>query len=222
MKKTNLLLLIIISLLTVSCYKYPDINVSDQDQDITITVYNKEAVFSNYSTFQITDTVSFIYSKNGDVTDSILDISDAAIYISTVRSNMLNLGYREVSDGTADLFMDINIVNDVDAGIQLNTVYPGWGWGYGGWGGYWGGYYGGWYYPYYYPTTYYNSVGTILIDMIDLNDSEINTENGQEYYEAQWSGIIKGLLNSSIPSNSRITSRINECFNQSPYLKINE
>ena len=97
MKKTNLLILSIASFFMVGCYKYPDINVSDQDQDISITVYNKDADFNSYSTFQMTDTVSFVYSKNGDVTDSTLDMSDAAIYINTVRNNMLELGYTEVS-----------------------------------------------------------------------------------------------------------------------------
>lgn len=219
--KKKLFILSIISIFAVSCYKYPNINVSDQDQDISISIYNNDTDFSSYSTFQITDTVSFIYSKNGDVTDSILKPADAAIYIQTVKNNMIALGYMEINDGSADLFMDINIINDVDAGVYLNVAYPGWGWGYGGWGGYWGGYYGGWYYPYYYPTTYYNSVGTILIDMIDLNQSEISTETGEEYFEAQWSGIIKGLLNNSNPTNNRITTRINECFDQSPYLNIN-
>lgn len=217
MKKKNLLLLSIVSLFAVSCYKYPDISVSDQDQDISITVYNKEADFKSYSTFEMTDTVSFIYSKNGNVIDSILPFEDAAIYINTVRENMIKLGYTEMADGTADLFMDVNIINDVDAGVYLNVSYPGYGWGYGGWGGY----YGGWYYPYYYPTYYYSSVGTILVDMIDLNDF-VSNPDGSKYYKAQWTGIIKGLLNNSSATNSRITTRINECFNQSPYLNINE
>lgn len=227
MKKTNIFILSSLLIIMVSCYKYPDLNVSDQDQDMSITVYNKDTDFSNYKTYHLTDTVSFIYSKNDETIDSVLTDEDASVYLSSVRENMNNLGYIEKNNDSADIFIDINILNDIDDGIYLNVAYPiypgwGWGWGYDSWGGYYGGYYGGWYYPYYYPTYYYNSVGTVLIDLIDLNISKIDPDTGKEFFEAQWTGILKGLLNNGSPSNQRIKSGINQCFDQSNYLNTNK
>ncbi|MHA2033091.1 MAG: DUF4136 domain-containing protein, partial [Candidatus Kariarchaeaceae archaeon] len=89
------------------------------------------------------------------------------------------------------------------------------GWGYwGGWG-WWGGY-PGWGYPGG-SVTYNYQTGTIFLTM--LEPEKINPDD--ETYGAVWLARMNGVLSSSVNTNSRITQRLNDAFNQSPYLGAN-
>jgi len=97
------------------------------------------------------------------------------------------------------------------------TKWPGWGY-WGGWG-WWGGYPGWWY-----PggvTTYNYTTGTIFIDLMD--PLKINPDN--QAYGAVWLARLNGVLSSSFTGSTnavtRIKERINDAFNQSPYLGAN-
>jgi hypothetical protein len=51
-----------------------------------------------------------------------------------------------------------------------------------------------------------------------LDPDKINSENK---FGAVWAARINGVLSNSLNTSARITQRINDAFNQSPYLGAN-
>ena len=201
-------ILILSTLFLYSCY--PDYGLTTSDYDTVITLFDNTANF-NKPTYAMPDTVVH-FVEEGTSEDDI-DRSKDALILQTIENNMTSLGYERVPvDITSDAPGFVILVGVTVTDNYARVSYPGWGY-WGGWG-WWGGYpgwgYGGGSVVYSYTT------GTIFMTMIDPD--KINSD---ETFGAVWLARINGVVSSNLSTSSRITQRINDAFNQSPYLGAN-
>lgn len=204
-----ILFLFILTISLTSCYT--DYGLTSADYDIVVTQYDKTTDFNSLKTFSLIDSVFHITGDDDEPDSEFLTRKNDALIISTVRTNMINLGYQEVTNPT-DQNVPAVVITIRALGTKIDQYYaygyyPGW--GYPGWGYGWGGYYP----PYIGSTTYY--VGTIFLDYFDVAASESADE-----YVVPWYATINGLLAQG-QTEQRLVSTINQSFNQSPYLKVN-
>ena len=202
-------LLILSSFVLYSCY--PDYGLTTSDYDTVITVFDNDANFKK-PTYAMPDTVVHLVDEGTPEED--IDRSKDALILSTVAGNMEDLGYERVVDTTAAAPAFVILVGVTSTENYVRVYYPGWGY-WGGWG-WWGGYPG-----YGYPggsATYNYTTGTIFLTMIDPDKRNPDTTFG-----AVWLARINGVISNSSTINvsSRITTRINDAFEQSPYLLAN-
>lgn len=191
-----------------SCYT--DYGLTSADYDIVLTKYDKTTDFQSLKTFSLVDSI-FHITDDDEPDSDLLSRKYDKLVISTIRTNMLDLGYTEIAEPT-DQNKPAVVIAIQALGTQIDQYYtggyyPGWGWGWGGW---WGGYYP----PYVGKSTYY--VGSIYIDYFDVAASESDPNDN---LVAPWYATINGLLDAG-GTESRITNSINQAFNQSPYLEI--
>lgn len=212
MKKT---LIFAIGLLPLaSCEKEPSLD-NVQDQVVTYTQYDKNANFTDASTFFVADQILLI-GKTKDV--QYLDDADAIPIITEVVKMMNSRGYTQVSN-----------IDDADLGIQMSYVkdtyyftttnYPYWWMGYPGyWSpGFWGGYWD-WYYPYVNVFSYSN--GSLLTDMVNLQDDTSATTGAQPKLPVVWQSYSVGLLGRSEQINvNKMVESVKQAFAQSPYIQ---
>jgi len=203
-------LLILSSFVLYSCY--PDYGLTQSDYDTVITLYDNDANFKK-PTYAMPDTVVHLVEEGDE--DNVNRSKDALI-LSTIASNMDDLHYTRVVDTTANkpdfvILVGVTVTDNYGA-----AYYPGWGY-WGGWG-WWGGY-PGWGYPGG-SVVYSYTTGTIFISMLDPDKD--NTIDGDKY-GAVWLARINGVVSNSSTSNvnNRIKTRINDAFEQSPYLGAN-
>jgi hypothetical protein len=216
MKTKKKKLLVIFSLLILSSFVfyscYPDYGLTVSDYDTVITLYDKDANFKKPTYAMPDSVVHFVAEGEEDNVDRRQD----ALILSTIASNMTSLGYERVPvDTTAAAPGFVIIVGVTVTDNYGQAYYPGYGF-WGGWG-WWGGYpgwgYGGGSVVYSYTT------GTIFMTMLDPD--KLNT--GDNTFGAVWLARLNGVVSSSSSINvsSRTTQRINDAFNQSPYLGAN-
>jgi hypothetical protein len=225
-------LAVIISLFSTACYEYHDDTYLDE-LDLTITYYDTIYNFQQNQTFAIRDSV-------GIISDYLTDPEIDAFYSpgggndqikALVSSNMIALGYTEVSD---DANFDLG-VNLVVAAVE-NTEYYSYGWWY-GYYPYYGWYYGGWY-PYYgypwYPVSYTYQQGALLMELADgesirtyrewadgKTQGEIENADPNDVPDIKfvWQALVSGVAGTEKSYNKERAERgINEAFDQSPYL----
>jgi hypothetical protein len=202
-------LIMLSSFLLYSCY--PDYGLTVTDYDTVITIFDENANFKQ-PTYAMPDTVVHLVDE-GTSEDNI-DRSKDQLILSTIASNMTALGYQRVAVDTTAAPPAFAILVGVTTTENYTTVYyPGYGY-WGGWG-WWGGY-PGWGYPGG-TVTYNYQTGTIFLTM--LEPGKINAGDGT--YAGIWLARLNGVLSSSVSTNQRITQRINDAFNQSPYLGAN-
>jgi hypothetical protein len=209
MKK--LLSLMLVMFAFVACEKEPDTDKIEKDV-IVITDYQKGTSFSSYHDFYIPDSILEI----NEITDDTIYISnaDALSAINKIATNMTTLGYTEVEEKSdADLGIQVSYIK---SRYYLTTIGAPWRYHGYWWPGYWGpewrGY--GWYYPY--RITYSYTVGSLIIDMVNLNGTVTNNN-----VPIVWNAYISGLLTGNNEINmAKATSGINQAFTQSSYLKI--
>ena len=202
-------ILILSTLFLYSCY--PDYGLTTSDYDTVITLFDNTANF-NKPTYAMPDTVVH-FVEEGTSEDDI-DRSKDALILQTIENNMTSLGYERVPvDINSEAPGFVILVGVTVTDNYARVSYPGWGY-WGGWG-WWGGYpgwgYGGG------SVVYSFTTGTIFMTMIDPD--KINT--GDSTFGAVWLARINGVVSSNLSTSSRITQRINDAFNQSPYLGAN-
>jgi hypothetical protein len=189
------------------CTKYPDLYDDERTKDLALTFYDKTNDFTPYSTYSIVDTVGNVISK--DDTLALEESKYSALILSQINTNMASLGYTKVdTSANPDLYINAHTLGvDIE---RVGSYYPYYGWGG---GGYWGypGY--GYYYPSYY--SYTKSFGTVIIEMVDAKNRNDQTQQ----LKVVWNASVLGATNSTSAVNSRITSGIDDCFAQSPYLQ---
>ncbi len=200
-------ILILSTLFLYSCY--PDYGLTTSDYDTVVTVYDSDANF-NKPTYVMPDSIVHFVEEGEE--DNV-DRSKDALILRTIADNMASIGYERVPLDTSADAPDFVILVGVTVTDNYAAVsYPGWGY-WGGWG-WWGGY-PGWGYPG--GTVVYSyTTGTIFMSMLDPD--KINSD---ETFGAVWLARINGVANSSLNTSARITQRINDAFNQSPYLGAN-
>jgi hypothetical protein len=198
-------LLIIAVIIFTACESIPDYD--DLSSEFVVsTNLDDNAVFSDYKTFYISDTV---VNLGGEDADSLWIDDDAKQLVKRVKDNMAARGYTYVQRHQhPDLGMQMGAVNV----LNIN-IYPGWWGGYPGWGWYpWG------YYPYYYPwtTVYTYNTGTIILDTYDVKNAD---DTGT--YRAVWNITSFGALGSDSVNLQRGENSIDQGFEQSPYIQAN-
>lgn len=195
------------------CHKEP--NSSDGGNEYLVyTSPSKDVVFSNYTTFDIADSVLVIgatpkpyYSKS----------ENALSLVRQYKTNMEARGYTYApSDPSADLGLQLTYIEHTDQYIQYNDL-PYWWLDYPGYwpAGYWGNW-TGWYYPY--PITYSYTTNALIADLVDL--TPVVLEEDEKPLTILWSSYIGGPSTSNINTDvQRMVVSINQAFKQSPYLK---
>lgn len=194
-------------LVAAGCTKDPVAHLSEDESRIYITNYDTTAVFTNYKTFAIADSVAIV--KNNRLQTKERTDYDVQL-INAIANELKQKGYTQVSNSqNADLGVAVSIVTNTSTGLIQ----------YGGYGGfydsYWDPYY--WGYPgydYYFPPyygTYQVSENSLSVDIFDLKDGRQNNE-----LKSVWSGLIRG---EGIFKNGNISTQVQSLFSQSPYLK---
>lgn len=196
------------SFVYMGCTKEPLNNLNNEESRIYITDHDSSVNFTNYKTFNISDSVAII--NNGSVKKQLNDVDVA--YINAVTKYMEQDGYMLVTkEQNPDVGVDVNRIISTSTGVISYGDY----WGY--YDSYWDPYY--WGYPGYgYNLPYAYSVyqikeGAISVDMLDLkNAAETKKIN------VVWTGLIRG---SGIFDPIVADSQVKALFDQSPYLKTN-
>jgi hypothetical protein len=199
---------------------YPEKIDYVDEYDLAATVYDKDAVFSDYITFHVVDTVMHMTDDGED--DSNLSREHDEFILGQIRQNMLDMGYSEMVSTDSLNMPDLEVLvqaTSTDFYSYYSSWYDYWYW-YPGWN-YWYPSWNYWYptypgYPgggYYYPTY---SAGTLIIDMLDTET--LNFESDR--LGVVWVGIVDGLLvNNSTSTRQRLEKQITQLFEQSPYLQ---
>jgi len=198
MKTKQILLLLGAGLILASCTKYPPSSDRLLEDLAIYTKYDVSVDFTKFNTYYLSDSIV-----------KVSDDDSGWYYNSTVQSltsrialNMNNLGYvRTNNSQSADLFLGVSYVINVD----ISVYYPGWYWGYYPYN-YWYDY--GYYYPYYpaYITSY--SVGTLLIDMMDVKHPTVDNK-----VPVRWNAYIRGLLTGD-HTVTQVEQSIDQAFEQ--------
>ena len=202
-----LLMVLLIGLLTFSCYK--DYGMETKDFDLVAAFYDNTADFTTYATYMMPDSIYHIIEEGG--TDNI-SRKFVQVVLAQINANMQALGYREIDAPSENNQPDLTVVVMVTTQDNYYAYgnypsyppyypwYPGW----------------GWYYPWYpaYGVADF-STGTVLLTLVDT-EQFVADENATK---AVWAGAANGLLDDS-DSNiaNRLTTAINEAFRISPYL----
>ncbi|MFC2086046.1 DUF4136 domain-containing protein [Bacteroidota bacterium] len=198
-----------LTVVIAGCYPGSGSFTADET-DIVATVYDTTANFQANKTFVVPDTV--IHVVDPDEEDPIdIPRNNDELMINTVKENLRSLGYSELENPSLENLPDIFVTVQVTATEWTGYVsYPWYGW----WGWYpW--YPPGWGPPYYpcCTTTYSYTTGTILLDMIDVSESDA------ENIVIPWNAALNGVAAGG-QGGTRIKTRLDQAFNQSPYLKV--
>ena len=216
-------ILISVSSLFFACY--PDSGLeSIADYDVVVTVYDKDYDFGAVKTYAMPDTILHLLTDSTASDEDEISREYDELILTTIASNMQQLGYQRITEiDPNDPSREPDVV--VLVGVTVTdwngySWYPGWWWGWGYWPGW------GWWAPGYpgygpgYPgavVPYSYSTGTIIIDMMEPDDSD----NSAKRIPVVWGAATNGLLGGSQPSGaSRITGSIDQAFNQSTYLGV--
>jgi hypothetical protein len=206
MKRSVRVCIAVLSIFLTQCTKEPVNNLTTEESRIYVTNYDTSAVFTNYATFRLADSVANI--ENNRLVSKTLDETDAQI-ISAVRGALIQRGYTASGTGTPDLGVTISAITNTSTQLISYNDYGGY------YGGYWDPFYWGYSdFDYFFPTYYglYETGETALsIDIIDLKNA---TQNGNKL-TVIWSGLIRG---SGIFSTATINNQVAALFAQSPYL----
>ena len=195
--KKNVLYLIGIILLMVSCY--PEGIETYEDTDLVYTNYDDTYDFASKGTYAIPDKIVKITGdlSDGETPDYVSEPYNTQI-LNLIKSQMSDLGWTLASDPDG---ADVTLFPAVWSNTTVVYWYDYWCWYYYyycGWG---------WYYPTY--TTY--TTGTLVMLMVP-------TEGSAEPVSV-WTGAINGLMSGGYDV-SRVTDAIDQAFEQSPYLNI--
>jgi hypothetical protein len=239
-KITLLTLTIIAATMLFSCYPNEDLSYSDTD--VAVTRYDNSFAFSDAKICVLFDTVMHIVDEDETAEAGPNDVHTLDQIEKNLKEYTKFDVYR-VKD-TNELKAKGVAVDDIDLAITTtametdvyyNYYYPWYDWWY--WWGWYPYYKSGslksgnnadyYWYPYY-PWgggTYYSyTSGTIMIDMVNAKGIEeikgATTQGGSIKLPVVWQGIINGVLSGNVSDQkNRITTQVEKCFKQSPYLK---
>ena len=225
---------VVVSLLLFGCYPSEDIYYSDTD--VAVTRYDDGFTFEDNMICVLFDTVMHVVdegeeAKSGFNDGHILDeiernLNDNSKFLVYVANDSTDLNNQLVSDGYTLDDVDLAVTTTIMETDNYYYYYYPW-YGYWGWYGYWKSgslkssknidYY---YYPYY-PwgggTYYAYTTGTIMVDMIDVKSIDKSDEGIK--LPVVWTAIMNGILSGSVSDHAgRITTQVDQCFVQSPYL----
>lgn len=216
-----LLFVIPISVMFASCY--PAFDATVEELDIAMTKYDSTQNFDELSTFFLYDTI--IYITDEDNPENI-DHAQEDHILAEVRQNLLDIGWTEVPKPVDGSEIDADVAIMISAlATDISYYYYYW-WDYWYWYpySYWyPGYPGYPWYPWYpvYPSYSY-TVGTVIIDMINMDkvvEPSLNDDNPSFKLPVVWTGALNGILSGSDENVAkRLTTQIDQLFGQSTYL----
>lgn len=183
-----------------SCY--PGSVNGVEELDTVITLYEPEAPYGSYVTYEIAGPDSILH-RSADTGELVTRDYDDEI-LAKVKQKMAELGYQEVANpgsGTADIIVLLSIA------AQQFQGWVGWPW----WPGY--GCPGcGITYP---PTggAVIYDVGTLFITWVDFGFPA-----GEDEVPVVWEAAVNGLLADDTDTAARLDANIDQAFLQSPYL----
>jgi hypothetical protein len=196
-------------MLLAACHKEP----YPQDSDNEYLVYTspgKNVDFSQYQTFDITDSLLVIGQSNKPMYSQS---NNALALIQAFRVNMEKRGFIYTpSNPDADLGIQLTYVIKTERFVQYYDD-PYWWLDYPGYwpSGYWGNW-TGFYYPR--PVTYTYTTNALLTDIVNLT-----TEEDGKALEILSTSYIGGAAGSSIQSDiKRMEAAVDQAFVQSPYI----
>ena len=202
-----------ISLMIYGCY--PGGGEEIEDFDVVATIYKEGYAFSP-KTYFMPDTVPKNRPENSQATSDPIHDEYQEIILQKVESNLSTLGYTRIfPDENGDFPAGKPELGVIISAIEITSTgsIPGYWIGnwYPGYPPYWG------YYPWY-PWggfTYNYKSGTILIDIADPHqEAPDNTQ-----MVIVWQAGINGLVyDDNELTKIRISTYIDQAFDQSPYL----
>jgi hypothetical protein len=220
--------------LLAGCISYPD--SSERIDDDIVYTHRADRNFGLYKTFAVDPVVHLAaVQADGTVEPATLDKATSDALVAQVVSNMKARGYEQVaSSQKPDVGLTLTAISGLASGVVSGAYY----WGY--YGYYWG--YPGWGYYYPYQITYAYKTGTLLIDLVDLVNSEgkFRQDGGIAAADAGtapvpgalpvvWTAAaykadvdVKNLNDVITVSNAgviRAQQAIDQAFKQSPYLQ---
>lgn len=200
------LLILAVPIVFYSCY--PGEIDSVQETDLVVTLFDKDADFSAYKTYAMPDTIIHIcdvLSEDQSSCPAELRRTYDNLILTQIKNNLQSMGFTPEADPDS---ADVLVVVSANATDMYGYSYYGWYWDY------WYGYPGyGWYYP---PTTVYYefTTGTLMINMFDPDKGDPT----QQRISAVWVAAINGLIGEGGNPQTRLTTTINQAFEQSAYL----
>lgn len=221
LKKNNLLILtaaFLIAATVPSCNLYPDSETRVEDLDIVVTHFDPGNDFSQNRKYSVSNEVIEV---DDDTTHLPVEVPNSDLIISQIIANMDALGYDKV-DENADPDVRIMVTASDQTNYFYYYYYDYWYYWYGGgwygWGGWWG-YPCCYYYPPAYPVVESYTTGTLMMQMF-----QIKGVTQGDTIKLAWTGVVNGLLDEDTQSNlkARIKRSIDEAFEQSPYLEVNQ
>ncbi|MEG1572430.1 MAG: DUF4136 domain-containing protein [Bacteroidales bacterium] len=193
-----------------ACSSYPDYDANEVErQVVAITQYDLSTNFTkpHFNTFSIADSMCVLDEKGKKIYVKN-DLSD--LIIAQAKLNMKEFGYTYV-DKSAVPDLAINV-----SGIKSSKYQYSYYWGFYDpyyWGDYWGWYY---YYPVYPMLTSVYTSGSVLLEMVDIKDANIE----EKKLKVVWVGIIRGIMNYK-HTDAEIIGAVNTCFKQTPVAPFN-
>jgi hypothetical protein len=199
-------LLLTAIVMMIGCRKDPMNNLSEGEQRIYITNYDKSADFKAYRTFSIADRVVVVDGNNSSQQSSR---ADQALMQELGRALQSRGFMAAASSTTADLGVQISRIVRTSTGFITGPDYYGyWDPGYWGFGGGWGPGMG--WGPGYSVMPYEVREGMLAIDIIDLRNNNSP--------RILWNALIRGPGLSDV---SAVNDIVENVLNVSPYLKTN-
>ncbi len=196
---------------------YPGNVANVQQTDVVVTAHDETVDFTGLRTYVLLDSVVHIDLEDNN-NDNLLTRDNDALILSRVAAGMEGYGYTEETDpdnNTPDVILQVGALAVTHGAYVSYSWWDWWGWypSYPCCGAGWG---------YWYPwapavgvVTY--DVGTLVITMI----APAKIGPLADTITAVWVAGINGLLQGSAASiSARITSTIDQAFDQSPYLTL--
>lgn len=196
--------------LSSACRKEP---ATDQLAETFTVITNRDpsANFSSFTTFFLSDTITYI---NDNPFDSILTGAGASNLAGSIRNELVGRGYVPVPlDSAPDLAVQLTIIESTS---YYSAVYPvGYWWGA---PGYFDPFYYGFNYPYaygYFVQDYTINSGAVICELVDLQNA-----NQQQALRIIWEASLLGTFEGSENYNiNRAIVGFRQAFQQSPYLQ---
>ncbi len=212
--KWGLLGILSLPVLLFSCY--PGGPEYVEDMDLVASKYDETFDFSQVRTYIMPDTVMPVYDPDHPEDAEPVDKQMQKLILDEVANQLDLIGYERIYD-TINGYPDLYITNTVLSSTWVEYYWDYW-YYYWGYYPYWPFYWGGGYYPWYpwgTPVVYSYTTGTVLIQMMDPNNVDPETEQ----IPVVWIGAINGLAEGGQANiNERVRRGIQQVFKQSDYL----
>lgn len=199
-------------LLLTSCEKDPDFDKMSTDLTVYTDYDNSVKFLEGNKTYFIPDS---IYAPSSVTSERWLKGKTAEAIVGQIVKNLDAKGYKRITDdrkkGQADLGVQVTLVNQNTQVTSIVSGYYPW-WGAGFWGGWWSGYY----YPSWYPVTYSYNTGSLVMEMVDLQNKD------DKKLPVVWRANCKGLFSGNTSVDTQLIQRsVDQAFNQPPFAPAN-